>query len=130
MGWLAPHSAWQLVTGFTLWAIWFVAVYGGLSVACAVAPPASARGPLTSVTLALLALTLGTVLALLLAARYCWRALRRMRAGSEATGDDEEECGRAQHRQFVAGLAAWLHLAAAVATVFVGLPLLWLPPCL
>lgn len=129
-GWLAPHSPWQLVAGFTLWAIWFVAVYGGLSVACAVGDPAPTGGLRSGLTLALLALTLGTVLVLLLAAGHCWRGLRRMRAGSEAPVDDEEGRERAQRRQFVAGLAALLHLTAAVATVFVGLPLLWLPPCL
>ena len=129
--WLAPHSPWQLVAGFTLWAIWFVAVYGGLSVACAVAPPASQRGSMTGLSLGLLALTLGTVLVLLFAAWHCLRGLRRLRAAGPEPGDDGEEAAdRHARRQFVAGLAALLHGTAAVATVFVGLPLLWLPPCL
>ena len=29
----------HLIVGLTLWSVWFVAVYSGLSVACAVNPP-------------------------------------------------------------------------------------------
>jgi hypothetical protein len=29
----------QLVPGLIIWALWFIAIYGGLSVACALAPP-------------------------------------------------------------------------------------------
>ena len=169
-GWLAPHSPWQLAAGYTLWALWFVAAYGGLSVACAVAPPAAGRGPFTALNLALIVLTLGTVALLLGAAWRCWRAAsvllplplregggegratctttrgihRRaaphpaspQRGEAQIQAPDPEAPPprdyreRAMRHRFMAGLSALLHLTAAAATVFVGLPLLWLPPCL
>lgn len=122
--WLSPHSAWQLAAGFTVWSLWFVAVYGGLSVGCATAPPGAARGPFTGLNLALLVLTLATVIVLLGAAWICLQAWRSAQAPSQRGTEG------AVRRRFMAGLAALLHLSAALATVFVGLPLLWLPPCL
>lgn len=122
--WLSPHSAWQLAVGFTVWSLWFVAVYGGLSVGCAMASPGASRGSFTGLNLALLVLTLATVVVLLAAAWGCLRARRAAHAPSQ------RGTRGAARRRFTAGLAALLHLSAAVATVFVGLPLLWLPPCL
>ncbi|MDA7415016.1 hypothetical protein PGB34_01440 [Xenophilus arseniciresistens] len=121
--WLAPHRAWHVAAGFTLWSLWFVAAYGALSVACAVAPPAPARGPFTGVNLSLLLLTLATVALLLAAAWQCWRGRRALRPEGPAHRE------RAVRRRFLAGLSALLYLTAAAATAFVGLPLLWLPPC-
>ncbi|RYF70654.1 MAG: hypothetical protein EOO29_31430, partial [Comamonadaceae bacterium] len=110
-GLLAPHSPWQLAAGFTLWAIWFVAVYGGLSVGCAVAPPSSERGAITGLGLGLMALTAATVALLLLAAAYCLRGLRRLRAHRiTPAADGEDGAERNERRQFVAGLSALLHL--------------------
>lgn len=122
--WAAPHSPWQLAAGYALWSVWFVAVYGGLSVACSLAPPSAAQGPLNPLNLGLLLLTVGTVAVLLIAAWRCWR---RRRAVRREGGADRE---RAVRHRFLAGLSALLHLTAAVATAFVGLPLAWLPPCL
>lgn len=184
-GWLAPHSPWQLALGFTLWSAWFVTVYGGLSVGCAVAPDAFVSGRFTGLSGLLMALTVAMVLLLLLASAHCllgWRRLRALqpqpgrnaqedrphamgkavaartpaRNGSGARdarsgphADSNVRCGdvdgesdgdedttedpvrdRAARRQFVSALAALLHAAAAVATAFVGLPMLWFPPCL
>lgn len=122
--WLSPHSPWQLAAGFTVWSLWFVAVYGGLSVGCSMAPPSAAQGPFTGLNLALLVLTLATVIVLLGAAWCCLQAWRA--AHAPATRGIEGEA----RRRFMAGLSALLHLSAAIATLFVGLPLLWLPPCL
>lgn len=147
----APHSAWQLVLGLTLWSIWFVAIYSAMSVACAVMPAAPGAAWPTALSLALLALSAATALLLAAAAWRCWRALRCLNATRAnvmretstranivrekstretvaASGHDGAE--RVSRHRFVAGLACVLHVTAAVATVFVGLPLLWLPPCL
>lgn len=122
-GWLAPHQAWQLAAGFTLWSLWFVAAYGGLSVVCALAPPAPERGPFNGLNLALLLLTLVTVVLLLGAAWQCWRGRRLPRPEGPALRE------RAVRHRFLAGLSALLYATAAAATAFVALPLLWLPPC-
>lgn len=121
---LVPHSPWQLAAGYTLWSLWFVAVYGGLSVACSRAPPGAERGPFNSLSLGLMILTVATVCLLLIAARQCWRGRRVARHEGPAHRE------RAVRHRFLAGLSALLHLTAAVATGFVGLPLAWLPPCL
>lgn len=111
--WLVPSHPAQLALGLTLWSLWFVAVYGGLSVACALAPPALARGALTGINAWMGLLTLTSVALLAWLAWHCYRGARRC-------------SGRAR---FVARLAAGLHLFAAVGVLFVGLPIAALPPC-
>lgn len=151
--WLSPDSPWQLALGFTLWSLWFVGVYGGVSVACSARWAADARGPWNGVNGALIAGTLATVVMLLLAARRCLRHARTLRgldpAGphrparpADAVGQaeaDEPPAGevpgsafaqRRERRRFIAFMAALLHALAAASTVFVALPLLRLPPCL
>lgn len=113
--WRSPGHPVQLILGLTIWSLWFVALYGGLSVACAVAPPAPGQGTLTALNLWLGLLTLVTLGALLWLARFCLAALRR-------------EPGRAAC--FIAAVAAGLHLFSAAGVAFVGLPLVALPPCL
>lgn len=108
----------QLVLGLTLWFAWFCAAYGGLSVACAVAPPPPERGAFTWVNVSLLLLTLATTAVLAWAAWLCARA-----AGLPAGTPDLAP------RRFVAGVGAALHATAALSTAFVGLPLALLPPC-
>jgi hypothetical protein len=110
----ATHPV-QLALGFVIWSAWFVAAYGGLSVACGLAPPPEAQGARTWINAALGLLTLATAAVLLTLAWRCWRARR-----STAPG-------QAEH--FVAPLAAALHAAAAGATLFVGLPATAIPPC-
>jgi hypothetical protein len=63
----------------------------------------------------LLLVSLALVLWLAHASRTCARAARRM------PGDETA--------QFIAHAAAWLYAVAAVATVFVGAPMLALWPC-
>ncbi|RDI26264.1 hypothetical protein DFR41_103424 [Pseudacidovorax intermedius] len=151
--WLSPDSPWQLALGFTLWSLWFVGVYGGVSVACAARWAADARGPWNGVNGALIAGTLATLVLLLLAARRCLRHARVLRgldpAGprrparpADAVGQAEADdpppgevpesafAQRRERRRFIALMAALLHGLAAASTVFVALPLLRLPPCL
>lgn len=150
--WLSPDSPWQLALGFTLWSLWFVGVYGGVSVACAARWAADARGPWNGVNGALIAGTLATVVLLLLAARRCLRHARTLRgldpAGprrparpADAVGQAEADdpppgevpesafAQRRERRRFIAFMAALLHALAAASAVFVALPLLRLPPC-
>jgi hypothetical protein len=112
---LAPTHPLQLALGLVVWSAWFVALYGGMSVGCAVAPPDVARGPFTWINGALLVLTVLTLAPLLYWSLRCWRA----RPGSA----DRE-------RRFIAAMGAAVHLVAAGAVVAIGLPILVLPPCI
>lgn len=104
----------HLAIGLTLWSLWFVIVYGGLSVACAVAPPAPGAGALTPINLALGLLTLATVALL---AALAWRSWQVAGAAS----------GRGC---YVARVAAWLYAFSAVGTLYIGVPVIAVPPCL
>lgn len=114
---------WQLVAGLCVWALWFLAVYVGVSVSCAVVPPPPVLGPFTAVNAGLLMLTTATALGLAWACVVCTRAMRRLPTEAESTSPE------AGQRRFIAGISAALYGVAAVATVFVGLPLLAMPPC-
>ena len=112
---LAPDHPWQLGLGLVAWSVWFVVVYGGLSVGCAVAEPMPERRQFNAINATLLLVTLALVLWLAHASRTCARAARR------SCGDETAH--------FIAQTAAWLHAVAAVAAVFVGAPMLALWPC-
>jgi hypothetical protein len=109
---VAVHPV-QMVMGFIIWAVWFVAIYGGLSVACDLAPPSIWLGHMTWINAVLLGVTLFTTLFLLALAYRCWRA----RPDTD------------NHR-FVVWISFAGYVGAAVATFAVGLPILGLPPCL
>lgn len=111
---IAPFHPLQLALGLIVWSVWFVVLYGGLSVACAVVPPAATLGVITWVNGLLLLLTLATTALLAYWARVCWRA-----AAGEIT----------RQQRFVGRIAAGVHLIAAGSTLAVGLPVIALPPC-
>jgi len=112
---LSPCHPLQLVLGLVFWSLWFVLVYGGLSVLCAFAAPAPDQGQWTLTNLLLGASTLP------LFAVSGWLALRCWRAGRDT--------GQSSPRRFVALTGAGIHLIGMLATLFVALPLLILPPC-
>lgn len=114
----APRHPLHLPLGLIVWSAWFVVMYAGLTIGCVLAPPPPEAGALTWVNGALGALTAATIAGLLWYARACWRA-----AGDEHARTDPL-------RRFVPSVGAAVHLAAAIATFFVALPLLRLPPCL
>jgi hypothetical protein len=109
------HLLWHplhLALGLGIWAAWFAAAYSGISVLCSMAPAVAALpGPWA---LALGLLCVGTAGALGLLA---WASARAVRQAPDAA------------TRFVVRLCAGLDALAAVATLVVGLPLLWLPPC-
>ena len=112
----SPYHPLHIPLVLLIWSLWFVFIYGGLSVACAVAPPAPQQGPWNWLN-ALLGLSAVVTLILLGAlARWSWRAGQRMR--------------QQPRERFVARLAAGTHTVAALATLFIALPILRLPPCL
>jgi hypothetical protein len=111
---ISPAHPMQLALGLIVWTVFFVALYAGLSVGCAVAPPDEAQGPLTWINGALLALTLLTTVVLLRWSWKCWRA-RRDSTGAQGT--------------FLPAMGAAVHLIAAAATLAIAAPVLVLPPC-
>jgi hypothetical protein len=115
---MPAHHPLQLVIGLSVWAVWFVVVYGGVSVVCAFTPVLPGRGAWNAVNGSLLLFTLATLALLLWLAWRCRRALRDASMSREGT------------QRFIAALGAALYATAAIATAFVALPLLVLPPCL
>lgn len=116
----AAHSghAWHLVLGLAVWFIWFSATYGGLAVACAVAPPPAALGSLNWLNASVLLLAAVTTAALAAGAWASTRTARRLPVGSAAA-----------RGRFIARAAAALYTTAAVSTAVVALPALLLAPC-
>lgn len=109
----APFHPLELVLGLIVWSVWFVALYGGLSLACAYVPPDPQAGALTWLNALLAVFTAVTTAWLALRAHACWRRLPTP----------------ASRQRFVAAVAAGVYASAAVATLFIGVPVLVLPPC-
>ncbi|EWG98597.1 hypothetical protein [Halomonas sp. BC04] len=105
----------HLVGGLTIWGIWLVAIYGGLSVACAVAPPEPERDMWTGINLAVGLATLVTTALLLWLAWASVVAARRVQL--------RRDC-------YFAFVSAGVYLFSAGGTLFVGYPVVFLPPCL
>lgn len=104
----------HFVGGLSLWGIWFIAVYGGLSVACAVAPPDPAQGAFTHINISLLLVSLITALLLAGLAWGCFQEAKQHK-------------GRQHFNAFV---SAWLYVFSTLAVMFVAGPMVGLPPCL
>ncbi len=104
----------HFVGGLILWSIWFITVYGGLSVACAVMPPEPAQGALNDINITLLMVSLVTALLL---AGLAWGCFHE---GRQHTG----------RQHFNAFVSAWLYVFSTLAVVFVAAPIVGLPPCL
>lgn len=113
----SPLHPLQLCLGLIIWSIWFVFLYAGLSVACALAPPDLALGAATWVNALMLILAALVSSVLLWSAKRCWRA---------APGPGEgAETGR-----FVARIAAAVYLISALAAFGLAVPGVVLAPCL
>ena len=113
----SPYHPVQIPLGLIIWSLWFVAMYGGQAVVCASNPPVPEQGIWNWLNGGLGLLTLATFALLAWLARYFWKLSRPPHALNE-------------RQVFVTKLAAGIHMIAALATLFVGLPLLLIPPCL
>lgn len=105
---LAADHPLHLVGGFTIWSIWFIAIYGGLSIFCSGAESDKAIGILNPINIALLFLTGATGIVLVAMAVWCWHTAQR----------------------HLARLSAGLYFAATIATIAVAAPIFYLPPCI
>lgn len=110
---LKPHPV-HLVLGLTIWAIYFVVVYGGMSVGCEITAVSNQQGPWTVVNAFVLLVTIAFTIPLVWLAWLC-----HQRTPAEPT-----------QARFMMRLAAVLYLLSAVATLLVGLPGAIYPPCL
>ncbi|PKO65566.1 MAG: hypothetical protein CVU22_19405 [Betaproteobacteria bacterium HGW-Betaproteobacteria-16] len=111
-------NAWHLVIGLALWFAWFCATYGGVAVACALAPPSPAQGAWTWLNAAVLLLAVGCTAAFGGAA---WMSAR----GAQHLKTDATQA----RQRFMARAATALYATSAVSTALVALPAVVLPPC-
>lgn len=113
---LHPLHPIQLVFGLLVWSGWFVTVYGGTGVICAVAPPPVDADMKTWVNA--LVLAMGTLVGafLLFNAWRCWKAT------------PDYDVGKPDKR-FLGRVAGGVYLVAAIASFGLALPALFLPPC-
>jgi hypothetical protein len=107
-----PHAL-HLVVGLTAWFAWFCATYGGLAVACAIAPPSPAQGAWTWLNIAVLLLAAACTVAFAFAAWSTSRVVTK-----EA------------RRRFIARAATALYATAALSTALVALPAVVMTPCM
>jgi hypothetical protein len=98
----------HLVIGLTIWSAFFIAAYGGLSVYCSAATETDVGGLKNPLNLGLLALTAGTSVVLGILANWCWRSAKK----------------------FPGKVSAGVYIAAVIATIGVGMPIIFLPPCI
>ena len=130
--WFAPGHPAQLVIGFTIWSLWFIAMYAGLSVACQLNPPDMQQGPFTLLNAGLFVLTLlVTALLLFLAwrsGRYCASVHRKDKAGVNSD-DAKANHSATSAGRFIGYISTVLYLIAAAATLAGGLPVLVYAPC-
>lgn len=113
-----PVHPLHLALGLLLWFLWFSVLYGGVAVACVVAPPPAPHTVFNAINGAGLAFTALTAAVFGWACRAALRATRQLGAGPADA-----------RPRFVARLAVALYAVSALATVVVGLPLLVVPPC-
>lgn len=104
----------HMVMGLVIWSLWFVVLYGGLSVACEVAAPPVDAGIWNWINISLLLLTLATTGALLLMAWACLRAAPGVKSNA----------------RFMLRIAAAVYLLSAISALVVALPVVIYPPCL
>ncbi len=116
--WRWTHPV-QLVLGPIVWSVWFVVLYGGLSLGCQLVAPPGSDHSLTWLNLAVVG---GGVL---VAAALAWAGLRCWRSAPEVS---EDGCG--SEERFVARTGGLIWLFSAMASAFIALPGMAMVPCL
>ncbi|WP_131782803.1 hypothetical protein [Legionella gresilensis] len=106
----------SLIIGLVIWSIWFIFIYSALSVACAIVPPAIVDSFTWINSILLVSTLITTILQLYLALGY-WQKLRL----SELKDNPNS---------FILWVAVGGFLAAAFATLSIGLMVLFFRPCL
>lgn len=114
-GWSAPL---HLMLGLVIWAVWFVLLYGGLSLACEFAPPAAEEGARTWVNLLMVALAIPVTAGLFYASYRC------ARVGLEAAPGMTSST-----RAFIRKISVSVYLVSAAGALALAIPGLVLPPC-
>ncbi|GAA3964968.1 hypothetical protein [Allohahella marinimesophila] len=114
---LKPGHPAHLVLGLVIWSVWFVLLYGGLSVACELAPPGAEQGALNWLNATLLVLGVFFFVMLLAGAYMSWRH------APSAESDQPQQ-------RFLGRVAAAVYLFAAIASLAIAVPSLVMPPCL
>lgn len=104
----------HLVTGLAIWALWFASVYGGLSLGCMISQTPETLMAGSWINIVLIAVTLLVAVLLFMLAIKCWGG---------ATSNI------AKLPKFIRRVSGALYLAAAIAVMAIGLPMLVLPPC-
>ncbi|NMH59384.1 hypothetical protein [Alteromonas ponticola] len=102
------------VAGWIIWAIWFVAAYGGLAVACKIEPPAPEQGIFNWLNLSFFVITM-VVFVLL-----CLYAVDKRKLLKEAP----------PQTKFALQIATAVYAFSAFGTLMVGLALVMVTPCL
>ena len=113
------YGLWRAMTGFAIWMLCFVALYGGHALGCLYSAMLDDVFGLPVLTW-LLVLAWAVSLALLL-----WLALRSLSSLRVARGAG----GSHQLSRFMSVLTFTVDISGFVSTVAIGLPLLWMPVC-
>lgn len=108
-----PHPI-HLAAGLSVWFIYFIIVYGGMSVGCSFSEASALQHPWTWINAFVIGVTAVFTSGLAWAAWKCHRVTPR---------------GPNQPR-FLLRMAAVLYAVSALATLLVGLPAILYPPCL
>ncbi len=106
----------QIPFGLAIWSVWFATMYGSHAVVCSIAPPDPAQGIFNWLNVSFGAVTLFVIVLLLWLGRRSWKLSRPPHDLNE-------------RQVFVTKVASGIHFIAALATLFVGLQLAFLPPC-
>ncbi|WP_407297203.1 hypothetical protein [Stutzerimonas zhaodongensis] len=106
----------QIPFGLTIWSLWFATMYGSHAVVCGIAPPDPSHGVFNWLNACFGLFTVLVIILLLWLGRRTWKL--------------SQEPNDLNDRQvFVTKVSSGIHFIAALATLFVGMQLVFLPPC-
>ena len=107
----------QIPFGLTIWSLWFAIMYGAHAVVCSIAPPDPNLGVFNWLNASFGLFTVLVIVLLLWLGRRTWKL-------SHEPNDFNDR------QVFVIKVSSGIHFIAALATVFVGMQLVFLPPCI